>query len=88
MSFDEIASALASEPAFGDATTEALLTLDLALNELKETSDRQRRVVECRFFGGMSIEETAIALDVSPATVKRDWSIAQAWLYRHMQEAQ
>ena len=47
--------------------------------------ERQARVVECRFFGGMSVEETADALNVSPATVKRDWAIARAWLNRELQ---
>lgn len=47
----------------------------------------QIRVVECRFFGGMSIEETAVALDVSKATVKRDWVLARAWLHRELSDA-
>jgi DNA-directed RNA polymerase specialized sigma24 family protein len=42
-------------------------------------------VVECRFFAGLSIEETALALDISPATVKRDWTFARAWLMREIQ---
>jgi RNA polymerase sigma factor (TIGR02999 family) len=87
ISLQEVESILASEPGSGNATLDALVALDGALTDLSRTSDRQRRVVECRFFGGMSIEETALALAVSPATVKRDWSMAQAWLYRHMQEA-
>lgn len=87
ISFEEVESALANEPGVGDAAAEALLALDSALTSLSRASDRQRRVVECKFFGGMSIEETAVALAVSPATVKRDWSMAQAWLYRYMQEA-
>jgi RNA polymerase sigma-70 factor, ECF subfamily len=41
-------------------------------------------VVECRFFGGLSIEETAVVLDLSPATVKRDWMVARAWLNREL----
>jgi DNA-directed RNA polymerase specialized sigma24 family protein len=44
-------------------------------------------VVECRFFAGLSIEETAQVMGTSPATVKRDWSMAQAWLYRDLQGA-
>lgn len=87
ISFEEVESTLASEPGFGDAAADALVALDSALTSLGRTSDRQRRVVECRFFAGMSIEETALALAISAATVKRDWSMAQAWLYRHMQEA-
>jgi DNA-directed RNA polymerase specialized sigma24 family protein len=57
-----------------------------ALARLQEYSDRLMQVVDCRFFGGMSIDETARALGVSPATVKRDWSLAQARLYREMRE--
>ena len=87
VSLEEVEHALATRPAFDDATMDALLALDDALSRLGEASDRQRQVVECRFFAGMSIEETALALDVSPATVKRDWAMAQAWLYRHMQES-
>jgi DNA-directed RNA polymerase specialized sigma24 family protein len=41
-------------------------------------------VVECRFFAGMSVDDTAVALDISPATVKRDWTVARAWLNREM----
>ena len=48
-------------------------------------NERQAKVVECRFYGGMSVEETAGALNVSPATVKREWAIARAWLNREMQ---
>jgi len=48
---------------------------------------RQGRVVECRFFGGMSVEDTAAALGMSPRSVKRDWSFARAWLRREMQRA-
>jgi DNA-directed RNA polymerase specialized sigma24 family protein len=58
--------------------------LDEALHRLAATSERQCRVVECRFFAGMSVEETAEALDLSPATVKRDWTVARAWLHREL----
>jgi RNA polymerase sigma factor (TIGR02999 family) len=61
-----------------------LLDLDAALRRLATLNDRQARIVECRFFGGMSIEETAAALDLSPATVKRDWTLARAWLNREL----
>ena len=57
------------------------------LDRLAGLDPRQARVVECRFFGGMSIEETAEALGVSPATVKRGWGMAQAWLYRDLSQA-
>jgi RNA polymerase sigma-70 factor (ECF subfamily) len=58
--------------------------LDNALEELKRLDPQQSRIVELRFFGGLSIEETAQALDISPATVKRDWATARVWLHREM----
>lgn len=58
--------------------------LDHALNDLARMSERQARVVELRYFGGLSIEETGEVLGVSPMTVKRDWAIARAWLYREL----
>jgi RNA polymerase sigma factor (TIGR02999 family) len=64
---------------------DTLLALDGALSRLKAVDPRQARVVECRFFGGLSVEETASALGVSPRTVKRDWAVAQAWLHRAME---
>jgi len=63
-----------------------LAALDEALRRLEEVNQRQGRIVECRFFGGMSIEETASALGISPATVKRDWTLARTWLYRELQK--
>ena len=62
-----------------------LVELDEALERLQAINERQARIVECRFYGGMSVEETADALNVSPATVKRDWAIARAWLNRELQ---
>lgn len=62
-----------------------LLTLNAALQRLEAMSERQARIVECLFFAGYTVEETAEALEISPATVKRDWSAARAWLYREMQ---
>lgn len=64
--------------------SEELLALDEALSRLAADNNRYARVIECRFFGGMSIEETAAALDTSPATVKRDWTVARAWLNREL----
>jgi RNA polymerase sigma-70 factor, ECF subfamily len=58
-----------------------LLDLDRALDQLAALNPRHARVVECRFFAGMSVEETAEALDVSPRTVKYDWALARAWLF-------
>ena len=61
-----------------------LLDLDLALTRLEALNPRHARAVECLFFAGYTIEETAGALAVSPATVKRDWTMAKAWLLREM----
>jgi RNA polymerase sigma factor (TIGR02999 family) len=64
-----------------------LVDLDDALRSLEKADARLAAVVECRFFGGLTIEDTAEALDVSPATVKRDWSLARAWLFRKLKSA-
>lgn len=61
-----------------------LVALDDALNALAEVDERASRVVELRFFGGLSIEETAEALKVSPETIKRDWTWAKVWLLREI----
>lgn len=61
-----------------------LVALDDALNDLAAVAPRQSRVVELRFFGGLSIEETATVLNLSPATVKREWNMAKAWLHREI----
>jgi len=70
-----------SEPARQDID---LVKLDDALLSLATKDEQQSRVVEMRFFGGLSIEETAEVLGISPSTVKRDWAAAKAWLYRDM----
>ena len=54
------------------------------LEELEATHPRACRVVECRFFGGMTVDETAVAVGASERSVKRDWALAQAWLHRAM----
>jgi RNA polymerase sigma factor (TIGR02999 family) len=61
-----------------------LRDVDEALERLATLFPRQARVVECRFFGGLSVEETAEALELAPRTVKRDWALARAWLYREL----
>jgi RNA polymerase sigma factor (TIGR02999 family) len=61
-----------------------LLALDTALEKLAAVDERQGRLVELRYFGGLTVEETAAALDVSPVTVKRDWALARAWLFREL----
>jgi RNA polymerase sigma factor (TIGR02999 family) len=71
----------AIEPAL---PVEDLIALDTALNERAAVDARHARVVELRYFGGMSIEESAEALSISPATVKREWALARAWLHRRL----
>jgi RNA polymerase sigma factor (TIGR02999 family) len=66
------------------APPDDLLELDEALTRLEALGERQYRVVECRCFGGLSVEETAAVLGVSAATVKRDWTFARAWLNREL----
>jgi RNA polymerase sigma factor (TIGR02999 family) len=61
-----------------------VIALDEALRLLEELDPRQSRVIELRFFGGLSLEETAEALRVSVGTVRRDWSLARAWLFREL----
>ena len=68
------------------ASDEQVLALEDALRALEERNERYGRIVECRFFAGMNVEETAAALGVSPATVKRDWSVARAWLHRELRD--
>jgi RNA polymerase sigma factor (TIGR02999 family) len=80
--------ALAAPVTLTQQQAERFAHLDEALVRLEAVSPRQRRVVECRFYGGMTVSETATALDISPATVKRDWTTAKAWLYREMKRLQ
>jgi len=61
-----------------------VLALDRALDKLAELDPRQSRLVELRFFGGLTVDETAAVLGVAPVTVKRDWSLARTWLYREL----
>ena len=75
---------LASEENGATPGSVDLLDLDDALTRLAERHEQAARVVELRFFGGLSIEESAAVLGVSPTTVKRDWLMAKAWLYRDM----
>ena len=66
----------------GEMANESLLALDLALQELEKIDAQQSKVIELRYFGGLTIEETAEVLKSSPATVKREWTMARAWLYK------
>lgn len=80
-----VAAALDENSARVDAYGTELLELEAALEELERRNPRLARVVECRFFSDMSVEETARALDVSPRTVKSDWALARAILYDALQ---
>jgi RNA polymerase sigma factor (TIGR02999 family) len=71
---------------FSEQQADELLAVDDSLNRLAEIDPRQARVVELRFFGGLNVEEAAEVLGVSPKTVKRDWSVAKAWLYADLKE--
>jgi RNA polymerase sigma factor (TIGR02999 family) len=71
-----------------DSTSKAaadVFLLDAALRKLEAVDATQGRIVELRFFGGLTIEETADLLGVSPMTIKRDWAVARAWLFRELQ---
>jgi len=63
-----------------------LLELDRALSELEEFDEQQCRIVELRYFAGLTIDETAEVLRISPSTVKREWEIARTWLYQRMKD--
>jgi len=84
---DEIPLALDEAPEIAKKNDPDLIALDDALNELAKVNERQSKVVEMRYFGGLSVEETAAALKVSPDTVMRDWRFAKAWLKREMVRA-
>jgi RNA polymerase sigma-70 factor, ECF subfamily len=71
---------------FSEQQSAELLAVDESLTRLSKLDARQGRVVELRFFGGLSVEEAAEVLGISPKTVKRDWSIAKAWLYADLKE--
>ena len=87
ITLDALAAGLHDGAGASDVRPDAILALDESLERLARHDSRQSRIVECRFFGGMSIDETAEALGISPATVKRGWAMAQAWLYRDLAES-
>ncbi len=67
-----------------DHAAEELLEMHLTLNKLEKLNNRQSKVFECRFFGGMTVDDTAFALNISPSTVKRDWQAACNWVYSEL----
>ncbi|HEV8200560.1 MAG TPA: sigma-70 family RNA polymerase sigma factor [Candidatus Polarisedimenticolia bacterium] len=82
---------LSAAGARADARAESALEIDLmalddALTELARLDERQGKIVELRYFGGMTNEEVALALGISPATVKREWTVAKAWLSRRIRK--
>jgi len=87
ISIDEVESALLARGELGEAHSEALLALEDSLHRLERDDALNARIVECRFYAGLTIEDTAEALAISPATVKRRWSLAQSWLYRDLSRA-
>jgi RNA polymerase sigma factor (TIGR02999 family) len=86
VALDDASDEVGEAVAMADERAAELVALDEALGRLEVLDPRLARVVECRFFGGLSVEETADALHVSPATVKRDWVAARAWLNRELRE--
>lgn len=84
LSLEALREAFERDHATAEQRSEMLVVLDAALDRFEEEHERAARVVECRFFGDMTIEETAEALGMSGSTVTRDWDLAQAWLYREM----
>ena len=84
MSLREAAHVQGTDPELSAGEAVLLSRLDDAVTRLERVDPRRCRVVECRFYGGMSIPDTATALGISTATVKRDWAVAQAWLHREL----
>jgi RNA polymerase sigma factor (TIGR02999 family) len=72
---------------FSPQQSSELLEVDTALQRLAEMDPRQGKIVELRFFGGLTVEETAAVLGISPKTVKRDWSVAKAWLHGELKQS-
>jgi len=78
ISLDEVATLS------GDSADESLIALDLALRKLETIDAAQSKIVELRYFGGLTIEETAEVLKISPSSIQREWTVARAWLYKTM----
>ena len=83
---DEIQVSLSEAADVAQERSAGLVVLDDALQTLEQLDPRQARVVELRYFAGLSLEETAEALKVSVGTVRRDWSLARAWLFRELSQ--
>ncbi|HEX9953156.1 MAG TPA: ECF-type sigma factor [Rubricoccaceae bacterium] len=77
---------VAATDAFSDGRSDEVLAIDAALLRFAALDPRAARVVECRYFGGLSVEETAEALGISEATVKRDWTAARLWLFQALSD--
>ncbi len=77
---EEVRLTFASGVSIGDGPDVDMVAVDQALNQLEELDPQQARIVELRFFAGLTVEETAQALGISTATVKRDWALARAWM--------
>lgn len=84
LSLGEVEEILLARVELDDPHSDALLALESALSRLEQHDQLHARIVECRFYGGMSVEETAVALGTSPATVKRKWAFARAYLNREL----
>ena len=85
LSLDELSEGLEGTAVLSDDRAGLLIALDAALTKLEQVNERQSRIVECRFFGGLTIEETAAALGISTASVSRGWALAQVRLFQDVQ---
>lgn len=86
VSLERLNLTASGEIGLSDDRSNVLIVLDKALKRFEKVNERQTQVVDCLFFGGMTIKETAAALSVTPSTVKRGWKTAQLWLYREIQK--
>ncbi len=86
VSFDKVEGLFEKGRSFSGGQADVLVALDEALKRLSHRDERQCQIVECRFFGGMTIKETAAALEIATATVNRDWDMAKTWLYREIKQ--
>ena len=87
VTLDEQVMARAIGPAAGASGAVDLVALDVALTRLAQLDAEQARIVELRYFGGLTVDETAEAMGMSPATVKRHWAMARAWLKLQLEAA-